>query len=276
MNYRTDLVLEHQNGEIQDINGVTVRTENFENALLTSVEITHNQAAEKLQKPMGKYFTVQFPKLESLCEYDGIKRACLFALNSLLEEKSDNILVVGLGNIDITPDALGPKVATRILATRHLSLELKRSLGLTDLKSVSVLIPGVLGKTGIEASDTVKSAVKFINPSAIIVIDALAAISPERLCTTFQLTNAGINPGSGVQNARKGFTKQDFGMPVIAIGMPTVIDAASYSEKADKHNMMVTPKDIDMLIDKSSSLLADILNEFLQPALDSETLKCLT
>ena len=180
-------------------------------------------------------------------------------------------MVVGLGNEDITPDALGPKTASKILATRHLTKELKTNLQLENLKTVSSIIPGVLGKTGIEAFDVTKAVCKSADIAAIIVIDALAAKSPERLCHTFQFTDTGISPGSGVQNARKRFSGVDFGIPVIAVGMPTVIDYNTESSK-----MMVTPKDIDLLTDKASTLLADILNTFLQPSLDRETIRFLT
>ena len=277
MNYRTDLVIENERQINEDLSGIQSNTKDFDGAILNTIKITNRSAAKQLSRPLGSYYTVEFPKLESVCDFSGIKGACIFALESLFKGKALNkIMVVGLGNIDITPDALGPKTATKILATRHLSNELKKALNLSDLKSVSVLIPGVLGKTGIEAHDTVKSAVKFVSPDAIILIDALAAVEPSHLCTTLQLTDAGINPGSGVQNARKGFSFTDFKIPVIAIGMPTVIDASSYSNKTDHHNMMVTPKDIDMLIDKASTLLSEILNEFLQPSIDSEVIKCLT
>ena len=270
MNYRTDLVIEQNNIDIKTDKSVTEKKQ-FGNAVLTVLDITKEETAEKLSLKKGKYFTVEFPELGSICDDTGIINASLYALKELLGENQDNVMVVGLGNEDITPDALGPKTASKIFATRHLSKELKANLQLENLKTVSSIIPGVLGKTGIEAFDVTKAVCKSANIDAIIVIDALAAKSPERLCRTFQFTDTGISPGSGVQNARKRFSEADFKIPVIAVGMPTVID---YNAKHEK--MMVTPKDIDLLTEKASCLLADILNTFLQPALDRETLRFLT
>ena len=201
-------------------------------------------------------------------------------LRALLPPKG-TVLVAGLGNEDITPDALGPECMNLLLATRHISSEFAESLGLGSLRSVAGIVPGVLGKTGIETVEIISGVVKKISPCCVIVIDALAARNVARLGTTVQIADSGVSPGSGVGNSRKAINIDTLGVPVIAVGVPTVVDALTMAfdvfEKADipvpsddfteHRQMMVTPKEIDSLIDKAAHLIAMGINLALQTEL---------
>ena len=147
-------------------------------------------------------------------------------IRSLLPEKG-LVLVAGLGNSDITPDDLGPRTANMILATRHISEELARAVGLIGLRPVAVLAPGVLGQTGIETGELLYSIVQRLSPAALIVVDALASRRLDRLGCTLQISDTGISPGSGVGNARPHISRETMGVPVISMGVPTVVDAAT-------------------------------------------------
>lgn len=279
MKIRTDLISETA-ADAPDIKGIRCYEENVGDVKLSFVEIMDRNASEQLKKPIGKYCTIEFPRLDSIANTDPLTEAVVSALKSLYPTDIKTTLIVGLGNTDITPDALGPFTANGILATRHLSGDLKKALGLEDLKSVCSIIPGVLGKTGIEAFDLIAAAVSKIKPSLIIAVDALAARSATRLCRTIQLSDSGICPGSGVNNARKELSQSTFSIPVISLGIPTVIDANSLLPQDENNktddSMMVTPKDIDLLISKSAAILSRALNIFLQPNLDIEVISSLT
>ena len=166
-------------------------------------------------------------------------------------------------------------VCDRVLATRHLTTELKKDLGLDKLKSVSIITPNVLGKTGIESSDIITAVNNKIKPDIIIAVDALACRDAERLCRTIQISNTGICAGSGVNNARNPINRDTVGVPVIAIGVPTVIDANTFFENTTE-NMMVTPKEIDLLVEKAAEIISRAINIFLQPEIDIEVIESLT
>jgi len=274
MSIRTDLVLEQQQSCGKDLSGVESHQESIGNATLCTVKIGTDAAAKELGKPLGTYCTVSFPRLDFVCDTADIINATVKSLKAVCKTAPKYALVVGLGNTDITPDALGPIVADRVLATRHLTDELKRDLGLDGLKSVSTITPNVLGKTGIESYDLVSATAKKIKPDIIIAVDALACRDPERLCRTIQIADSGICAGSGVNNARKPLNLATLGIPVIAVGIPTVIDANSFFNSDE--NMMVTPKEIDLLVEKSAQILARALNIFLQPELDIDVIESLT
>ena len=197
-------------------------------------------------------------------------------IRSLLPQEG-TVLVVGLGNSSITPDALGPQVAQHILVTRHLTEELARSLGMGSLRKTAALIPGVLGQTGVESGELTAALVNFIQPSAVIVVDALAAQDYGRLGRTIQISDSGIAPGSGVQNSRKELSRRTLGIPVLSIGVPTVIDAATLAaqltgsscEQAHQ-TAMVTPREIDRLIGHSAKFIALAINKALYPELSLE------
>ncbi len=278
MGIRTDLVLEEK--EIcSDGGGIEATEEQLDGVSVSYTEIKNEQASLKLSKPQGKYITLEFSSFEHLVDYGELTEAFVSSLERLLPKNRENIMVVGLGNSDITPDALGPLAVNRVLATRHIGKTLAENLGLSGLKSVSVITPGVLGKTGIETAEIVMSAAEKIKPTAIIAIDALAARRPSRLCNTIQLTDTGISPGSGVHNSRRELSLKNMGIPVIAVGVPTVVDISTYrfdlsgdSIGEGEENMIVTPKDIDRLIGQASEVISRSLNIFLQPDIDRDIL----
>lgn len=274
MNIRTDLVAEIKAEKQPDISGVEVIEEKINDVNISTVKILDEKASETLEKPTGSYCTISFPRLDFVCETLDIINATVKALKAVIKSDINQSLVVGLGNTDITPDALGPIVADRVLATRHLTNELKRDLGLDGLKSVSTITPNVLGKTGIESYDLVSATAKKIKPDIIIAVDALACRDPERLCRTIQIADSGICAGSGVNNARKPLNLATLGIPVIALGVPTVIDANSFFNSDE--NMMVTPKEIDLLVEKAADIISRAINIFLQPEIDIDTIESLT
>ena len=274
MNIRTDLVAEIKAEKQPDISGVEVIEEQINDVNISTVKILDEKASETLEKPIGSYCTISFPRLDFVCETCDIINATVKALKAVIKSDINQSLVVGLGNTDITPDALGPIVADRVLATRHLTDELKRDLGLDGLKSVSTITPNVLGKTGIESYDLVSATAKKIKPDIIIAVDALACRDPERLCRTIQIADSGICAGSGVNNARKPLNLATLGIPVIALGVPTVIDANSFFDSDE--NMMVTPKEIDLLVEKAADIISRAINIFLQPEIDIDTIESLT
>ena len=274
MNIRTDLVAEIKAEKQPDISGVEVIEEQINDVNISTVKILDEKASETLEKPIGSYCTISFPRLDFVCETCDIINATVKALKAVIKSDINQSLVVGLGNTDITPDALGPIVSDRVLATRHFTNELKRDLGLDGLKSVSTITPNVLGKTGIESYDLVSATAKKIKPDIIIAVDALACRDPERLCRTIQIADSGICAGSGVNNARKPLNLTTLGIPVIAVGVPTVIDANSFFDSDE--NMMVTPKEIDLLVEKAADIISRAINIFLQPEIDIDTIESLT
>lgn len=283
MEIRTDLALERR--EIHgntDIDGVEINEYTTDDTRTTVINIINKNGAEVLNKPEGKYITVEMSSLPDaayLC--DGRLDAVCSALKELIPEKGD-ILAVGLGNPDITSDALGPQFASLMIATRHISKETMEELSLPDMRCISVITPSVTGKTGIESTEIIASIVKEVKPAAVITVDALAAGSVSRLGNTVQICNTGIEPGSGVGNKRKGINKETLGVPVIAIGVPTVVDALSIakdvlgerdiSEEAKEkfEYMMVTPKDTDTLTRNAAKLIALAVNCVLQKELSRE------
>ena len=285
---RTDLALERREmcraGELP---GVTMERSDNGDCVTTVIRILNRQGAEAIAKPVGTYITLEtrgFPDGASLS--DGRIDALCAALEQLLPPAGD-ILAVGLGNTAITPDALGPECAGQIIATRHLPEETRRELGLTDLRTVSVLTPGVAGRTGIETTEIIASVVKKIRPAAVLTIDALAAGSVTRLAKTVQLCDTGIQPGSGVGNSRKAVNAETLGVPVIAVGVPTVVDAVSlahdvlgaYEDCAEPPEeyagMMVTPRDTDVITSSAAKFIALAVNCVLQKGLTREEIAAL-
>ena len=274
MNFRTDLALESAETGDFDAEGTEVFEEKTEDCTVTRMKIKNAAAAKRLSKPVGEYVTVEVKRFTADA---GLDHRAVFLLgreiSKLLPKNASSVLVAGLGNSDITPDALGPRAAEKIIATRHISKELASSLGLPQLRAVSVLAPGVLGQTGIETGEILLGAAERIKPSAAIVIDALAARSLSRLGTTVQITNAGITPGSGVGNARSEISKKTLGIPVVAIGVPTVVDMRTLffdlgaAVTDDLPDMIVTPKEVDLMIDRAAELIAVSVNTALQPKL---------
>ena len=280
---RTDLALEaHElwrgGQKTRRLAGLDSRTVFRRGCRVTSVTVQSEEAARALGKPCGRYVTLDLSPLLSGAE-DTVGRAARAVgaeLKALLGEKSRSVLVAGLGNAQMTPDAIGPKSTEHILVTRHLG----ETPVFSALAAVSVLTPGVLGRTGIESLDLVRGAVRAVQPDALIVIDALASRSLSRLCTTVQLSDTGIVPGSGVGNYRCALDEKTVGVPVFAIGVPTVVDAATLTldvlEEAGKpsvdpdalrghETVMVTTRDIDAQIRELSRIIGYGIDLALQP-----------
>ena len=285
MAFRTDLAMECCDTLKDSLPGGICRSSyTFDEICVETVEITEDEAAQALGKPKGKYITITTPHFASSRDVsdDEINKIAQ-EIRGLLPE-SGTVLVVGLGNDDITPDAIGPRTAHQILATRHIDKNAAMQAGLGELRPTAALVPGVLGQTGIESSQIVLALVKAIQPSAVIVVDALAARSVSRLGNTIQISNSGISPGSGVMNTRKELSRQTLGVPVISAGIPTVVDAATLigdllggePELDDScFGMMVTPRDIDQLIGHACRTLALAMNRALQKELSFEVISYL-
>lgn len=293
MDFRTDLALERREvyGD-QEIQGVKQTVTDNKKSKTTRIEVLDNEGAQKIGKPIGNYITVEVPNFsrdgEVLDErLDAVKNE----IASLLP-KDGLVLIAGLGNMSITPDSLGPKVIDKILATRHISPELAKSIGLENLRGVAAISPGVLGQTGIETGEIIKGISDCVKPAAVITIDALASRKLSRLGCTVQLADTGVTPGSGVGNARKEINEKTIGAPVIAIGIPTVVDATTLaydlfggeeknkelSNKIDPEcaNMIVTPREIDIMMERASNLVGLAINSALQPTLSAEDIMALT
>ena len=232
--------------------------------------------AARLGKPEGVYLTATLPPLTDDEQALEQQAKVIGAQLQALLPPDGTVLVVGLGNEAITPDALGPLTAARVLATRHIPDELARSVGLTELRPCAVMTPGVLGNTGVESGEMVAGVCRTVRPSAVIAVDALAARSLARLGCTVQLSDTGIAPGSGVGNNRRALCRSTLGIPVIGLGVPTVVDAqtvvqdltgaASDAVAPRGCAMMVTPREIDLMVDRAARLLAMAIHAALQPA----------
>lgn len=282
MTFRTDLALEAAaqaaaGAGTGTIPGIRQEVSERDGVNLTKITVESEEGAQALGKPRGRYVTAELPPLtDDEQDMETKARRIGEELRQLLPEQGP-VLVVGLGNQSVTPDALGPRAAGMVLATRHIEGEFARSAGLTDLRPAAVFAPGVLGQTGVESSDMVRGLCGVVKPSAVIVIDALAARSVARLGCTIQLCDTGISPGSGVGNNRAALNRETLGVPVIGMGVPTVVDAATIAKELTGREeageevsprgepMMVTPREIDLLIRRAARLTAMCVNAALQP-----------
>lgn len=292
---RTDLALEAResiNDADSGLRGVRVDEyyKEAEDIRVTKVTIETKNAAKAMGKPMGIYVTMEAPAMvEPDEDYHREISECLAEeLLDLLPngDEEQSILVVGLGNREVTADALGPQVVDNLCITRHIVKEYgKAAYNCDRMNQVSALEPGVMAKTGMETAEIVKGVVAETKPDTLIVIDALAARSTKRLNRTIQITNTGIQPGSGVGNHRNALSEESLGIPVIAIGIPTVVDAATivndamekllenekeldgvrYTDRQglqllELNNMYMTGKDIDAVIKRVSFTVSEGIN----------------
>lgn len=280
---RTDLAAEahalwrESAKETTSLPGVRAREETLSGYALHRVEILDEEGAHALRKPIGTYLTLDISPLRR-GDSDGFARAAetIAALIAPMLPPEGCVLVCGIGNRQMTPDALGPLAPEHLLVTRHLGTVLP------DFRPVAALAAGVLGTTGMEVAEWVRGAAQRVKPAAVILIDALAARSLDRLCTTIQIADSGLIPGSGVGNHRMALTREALGVPVISVGMPTVVDAATLA--ADTVNacggnvdraelpqegktLFVTPDSIDQKIREAAKLIGYGLNLALQPGL---------
>lgn len=287
MDFRTDLALErHEMVGKNAPEGVESTQYKKGNIRFTKIVIKSKSAAESLQKPAGTYITAELDSLILTSPVDeSIIEALSDELRNLLPE-SGAVLVVGLGNTDITPDAVGPDSVSLVLATRHIGKELMESTGLGKLRPTAVFVPGVLGKTGVETAESIKGIAETVKPSAVIVIDALAARRLSRLGNTIQMSDTGIAPGSGVGNRRSSVSYDTIGVPVISIGIPTVVDAQTlvndltdrenqFTGKSESREMIVTPREIDLVVDRAARLIGLSVNKALQPHLSVDEIMML-
>ena len=278
---RTDLALESKILENETPSGVQQTVENIQNVKIIKTKISNEHGSKALGRPVGEYVALEHFQMLLPENADVVRPILVKELEKMIANKK-SVLVVGLGNKNISPDALGPMVADKIIATRHFKGSLAKSLGLSGLSAVSVIAPGVLGQTGVEVFEIIKAISKEIKPDLILTVDALAAGSVQRLGTTIQITNTGISPGSGVQNKRAEISQKTLDIPVVAMGIPTVVDMETIiheicenSAPAPSSSMMVTPRDIDQIISRSSALMANAINQALFPSLSLEEIQAL-
>lgn len=305
-NFRTDLALERRDiyqkaNKLNKIDGVESTEEEInDNIKVSRVKIINSKGEEALGKPIGTYVTIDVKKLKMAGEEEIQKTSEVLTdeLKKIVEmhvNNQEDILIVGLGNIYVTPDALGPKVINEIDVTRHIIKYLPQYVD-EGTRPVSAISPGVLGTTGIETVEILKGIVENIHPKLLIVIDALASRSIERISSTIQISDTGIVPGAGVGNTREEISEKSLGIPVVAIGIPTVVELATLvsdgidifidrlQEKAESneylnklqqndkyeevkealnvgdYNMIVTPKEIDDLIENMKDIVARGIN----------------
>ena len=282
MSIRTDLALEQKELNPNQTDGIESEETVLDDIKITRIKIKNKNGERALGKPIGTYVTVETPPLTDSGEMN--ENAINAVCDELIEFLPKGlVLVAGLGNTAITPDAIGPKAANGVLATRHIEGEIARSIGLDDMRPVAVISPGVLGQTGIETGEIIAGIAKLINPAAVIVIDALASRCLSRLGCTIQMSDTGICPGSGVGNARAEISKKTIGVPVISVGIPTVVDAVTLAQDLTGHEcektvnprgakMIVTPQEIDLLVSRGASTVSMAINYALQQGIERETI----
>ena len=306
-NFRTDIASERRDiyqkaNNVEDkIDGIESEKEEInEEIKIERVKITNENGEKAIGKPIGDYITIDIQKLK-IAQEDEIKVAADIVSKELKKiidkhvDKQGEILVVGLGNIYVTPDSLGPKVINEIEVTRHIINYMPQYV-VEGARMVSAIAPGVLGTTGIETVEILKGVVDNINPKLLIVIDALASRSIERISSTVQISDTGIVPGAGVGNTRNEISQRTLGIPVIALGIPTVVETAvlvndsldlfitklqeeaksndylnklkeedNYEEIKEalnpkEYNLIVTPKEIDQLIENMKDVVSMVIN----------------
>ena len=311
INVRTDLAIEardmYTKENKRELDGVIVDEEVEGDIKITTVTIESDEAGRELGKPKGNYITIDFPEFthydgESMDKVSKVVDNVLSRLVNMPEEKT--ALVVGLGNWNVTPDSLGPKVTEKIMVTRHLKQVMPDAID-DSVRPVCCISPGVLGITGIETGEIIKSLVDKIKPDLVICIDALGSRKLERVNSTIQISDTGISPGAGVGNHRMKINEESLGVKVIAIGVPTVVHAATIAndtidlvldelirkefynmlksvDKVEKNqlikevldpfvgDLMVTPKDVDAVIESLAKIIANGINMAIQPNLDME------
>lgn len=315
-NIRTDLAIEtremirkEQDVEIPGVK-VNIEEDREKQIKVSWVEVLDAEGEKQMGKPVGNYVTIESPMMKEndIDAHEGIIKILAKQLVKILNLDDDAfILVVGLGNWNITPDALGPKVVSKIFVTRHLLDHIPEQVD-ESVRPVSAIAPGVMGLTGIETSEIIEGVVKKIKPDLVIAIDALASRKTSRVNTTIQIADTGVHPGSGVGNSRRGLNEETLGVPVIALGVPTVVDAATLVNDTMDHlidamlkeanpdkefykmlknlneqekyqlirevlnpyvgNLFVTPKEIDSVIDRLANIIANAINIALHPGID--------
>ncbi len=284
MAFRTDLAVEaiENHKSAAALPHVRQSDRMLEGFAIHEVRILSEDAAREIGKPQGRYLTLELDALIRR-EEDAFPRACK-ALSTLLREllphpNDGPVLIAGLGNRMITPDAIGPQTADHVIATRHLVAQSPAIFA--DWRPVSALAPGVLGQTGVETGEVICGVLDRVRPAAVIAVDALAAGRLSRLLRTVQLADTGITPGAGVGNARAALNKETLGVPVIAVGVPTVVDGATLAHEISSQlgqpncealddlsqPVMITTRDIDREVADISRMIGYAVNMALHPHL---------
>lgn len=284
MAFRTDLAVEaiENHKTAAALPHVRQSDRTLEGFAVHEVRILSEDAAREIGKPQGRYLTLELDALIRR-EEDAFPRACK-ALSTLLREllphlNDGPVLIAGLGNRMITPDAIGPQTADHVIATRHLVAQSPAIFA--DWRPVSALAPGVLGQTGVETGEVICGVLDRVRPAAVIAVDALAAGRLSRLLRTVQLADTGITPGAGVGNARAALNKETLGVPVIAVGVPTVVDGATLAHEISSQlgqpacealddlsqPVMITTRDIDREVADISRMIGYAVNMALHPHL---------
>ncbi len=290
---RTDLALEARElwqegaGALTALPGVEARDGLREGIPVNTVKILDRRGEEALGKPRGAYVTLTLEGLASREEdiFQRAVQAVAGELSALIREVPPNglVLVAGLGNRAITPDAVGPKVHENVLITRHLVRQMPEHFG--HLRPVASLAAEVMGTTGVESGEIVRAVCEKIQPACVVAVDALASRSLKRLCRTVQIADTGITPGSGVGNHRMGLTRDTLGVPVVAVGVPTVVDGATLAadlmgtddlpDLNEGRDLLVTPKDIDSQVNDLAKVIGYGISMALQPGISLEELDLL-
>lgn len=284
MAFRTDLAVEaiENHKTAAALPHVRQSDRTLEGFAVHEVRILSEDAAREIGKPQGRYLTLELDALIRR-EEDAFPRACK-ALSTLLREllphpNDGPVLIAGLGNRMVTPDAIGPQTADHVIATRHLVAQSPAIFA--DWRPVSALAPGVLGQTGVETGEVICGVLDRVRPAAVIAVDALAAGRLSRLLRTVQLADTGITPGAGVGNARAALNKETLGVPVIAVGVPTVVDGATLAHEISSQlgqpdcealddlsqPVMITTRDIDREVADISRMIGYAVNMALHPHL---------
>ena len=265
---RSDLAVEsYEEGGKTRLRGVVVKEDDG----VTTVDVISNEGAAAIGKPVGRYITLEVNSFVYDTDiFDGRLDDFADILRALLPENVNSVLVAGLGNVNITADALGVRTGEYILPTRHIINDLKKAFGTDNIMSVASVATGVLGDTGLETAEIIQGVAAQIQPSCVIAVDALAAGSADRLGTTVQFANTGITPGSGVGNHRHEISGKTLGVPVISVGIPTVVLDSRRGE-----NAYVTPREIDRIIQQGAKLIGMGINVTLQQNLTAQDIYAL-
>ncbi len=268
---------------MSDIDGIEIEQEEFEEFKVTKVEVTNENGAKSIDKEIGKYITFEIENVKYLEDTKkAINKLKEYILELIESNEKESTLIVGLGNRYVTPDALGSKVINKINVTRHV-LKLAKGILPTDSREVSAISPGVMGNTGIETPEFVSSICKLVSPNIVIVIDSLMSKSINRVGNSIQLSNTGISPGSGISKSNSIIDRNSTNAKVISIGVPMVVDIATIvndtlskiekiqdegnfrymkiAQTLDNENYIVTPKDIDELIEIMSNIISNSIND---------------
>lgn len=301
MKVRTDLALEaremineKKTGALKEVGelpgGIIMDTKDKPNVTITRITVETDEAAQAINKKKGRYVTIELKngELNTMEVYQEVAKTLCDELQEFMPSKNPNIMIAGLGNWKVTPDSLGPKVVEKLVVTRHIKDTMPEEALDPRLGNVCAVAPGVLGITGIETGDLLQGVINRIKPDIIFAIDALASRKTSRINTTIQITDTGIVPGSGVGNKRMELSKDTLGIPVIAIGVPTVVEAITLAKdllenasgeeleeslyvsisKTCGAEMVVTPKNIDIAIERMATTIANGLNMTIHKGFD--------